>query len=1153
MTESKAPSSEEKKLDRYPGIRPFAQNEGMLFYGRTYELNELVNSIKAYSLFVLHGKSGLGKTSLLNAGLIPLLRKEGYLPIEILFRLTNISGNTGSDKIETLNPFKAIEKAFNPFIDSSVMEVLPTRYKTLWIYLKLLKEQGKTPVLIFDQFEEFFSYPNKLQKESIIRQMAELLNDKAPDYVYDFLAEQNNAGKAHDEFFLSPSPVHLLYSIRSDKLSLLDEMKPLIPSITNKRFQLNPLFRAQAKQAMLLPAGLLNYGRRSFKRPPFEYEDNALETILKVLSSSKRNTEGEAEIESTQLQIICGFIENKIPPAADNDNIEEIKITEETFKGEEGLRNALKNFYDDQLKLLSKEKNVTLDDIDRVRDMIETKMIYEGMRVGLLEKQVLNFIKDVETISEENARRDKASFIIGKLIDLRLIRPEESYLGTTFVITHDTLIDPITESHNQYIEDKAAKASSIYPDFLKTMWSNAELNPGQQEKVRDLIETRLIVNNERVELKASEIYAHLDTIPEAQVKDLIYDAIAAGLLKIKKTNDLIEYELANDFMLEPVQKEYQIRKAEADYLRVKREKEKLEELQRKNRKLRGWIGIIVAGVIILAYIVQTLVSSDSDRKHAEKLDLVGDKSYTEGNHPLAYALWTKAKQLGGDSTIDHKLSKKIFSPYFGLEIKVSPDQQYVGVLNENRVLTVWKDSDRSDLVVELKGIKTFRFIPNASLLMTQDTAGSLKFLKLLEQGRPIRFSTDSFDLERIIFEAEVNVKVDGSGKFFSVPIDLETVTQRFFWNIEGKYLKNVSRFYHEFEKQKRSRYPFDSPYDRIRASGANSERSLNGDLLVIYDSHPYLLDMTNDSVYTLLNIKKKPENTVTQFLSPAYYAIHVANDGKYVTHVLSMSARQIIFTSAPAVNRPTLLDATRLVTKNDNGLFIQDFVSQSTSFVRIPELNKYRVRSALTNGQLLLENQATDTTSYIIVKDISGKTLLEKTPIISVRIAQKNHVIYTLTDSTLYIYDVTENKSIPVMQKVQRFTVTPDSTGIFVETSDNITIVDLASKNKTMLSREAREIYKFGDKEDRFIISIHGDTLKVYDYKRKNIILNKQMHLSDDWSINIFFPKFIHVKDNLNRQHLLYLDSTQNTPSRLPERFKATIDKKMRELGEIKN
>src|SRR5215213_5645980 len=83
-------------LDRYPGIRPFAPNEAMLFYGRTAELNELLNSIKAYNLFILHGKSGLGKTSLLNAGLIPLLEKEGYKPIEIAFRFTNISGNVTS-------------------------------------------------------------------------------------------------------------------------------------------------------------------------------------------------------------------------------------------------------------------------------------------------------------------------------------------------------------------------------------------------------------------------------------------------------------------------------------------------------------------------------------------------------------------------------------------------------------------------------------------------------------------------------------------------------------------------------------------------------------------------------------------------------------------------------------------------------------------------------------------------------------------------------------------------------------------------------------------------------------------------------------------------------------------------------------------------
>ena len=71
---------------RYPGTRPFTADDRNLFFGRNDDITGLSNLISLENIVVLYGKSGLGKTSLLNAGVIPYLQENGdYETIQIRF------------------------------------------------------------------------------------------------------------------------------------------------------------------------------------------------------------------------------------------------------------------------------------------------------------------------------------------------------------------------------------------------------------------------------------------------------------------------------------------------------------------------------------------------------------------------------------------------------------------------------------------------------------------------------------------------------------------------------------------------------------------------------------------------------------------------------------------------------------------------------------------------------------------------------------------------------------------------------------------------------------------------------------------------------------------------------------------------------------
>src|SRR5215510_683204 len=67
----------------YPGPRPFERGEQSVFFGRDREIADLLSLIIAHREVLLYAQSGAGKTSLLNAGGVPLLLQEGFevLPV----------------------------------------------------------------------------------------------------------------------------------------------------------------------------------------------------------------------------------------------------------------------------------------------------------------------------------------------------------------------------------------------------------------------------------------------------------------------------------------------------------------------------------------------------------------------------------------------------------------------------------------------------------------------------------------------------------------------------------------------------------------------------------------------------------------------------------------------------------------------------------------------------------------------------------------------------------------------------------------------------------------------------------------------------------------------------------------------------------------
>jgi hypothetical protein len=415
--------------NRYPGVKPFSENERHLFFGRSTDSRKLHQLISLEKLVLLYGKSGLGKSSLLNAGVLPLFDELGGFEA-IKIRL-GASMERSPDPVQTCLA-KLPEAQSNPTLDK-----LGAGSDTLWLRLKALQHQDadsrKTYILVFDQFEELFTYGQEEIKQ-FKKQLADLLYAQVPAYIGRSVTnrlreDQGFLSNEELEFLYRQPAVKVVLSIRSDRMSLLNTLADYLPDIQKNYFELNPLDRDSAIECIVKPAmdeSDLYYS------PRFGYSKDCIEKILDYLTQN-----GQKTIETFQLQTVCQYAENL---AMDkklqfDDKKQMLNATPEDLGD---LQNIFRNQYD---KLI---KNIEPAEKQRaVRLLIEDKLIIDGNRVSL---------PDVVLMKEKWIDRD----LIAYLSDVHhLLRSEPNTTGgISYELSHDTLIAPILKAKDEREEQE---------------------------------------------------------------------------------------------------------------------------------------------------------------------------------------------------------------------------------------------------------------------------------------------------------------------------------------------------------------------------------------------------------------------------------------------------------------------------------------------------------------------------------------------------------------------------------------------------------------------------------------------------------------------------------------------------------------------------
>ncbi|MEJ1239312.1 hypothetical protein WBG78_14340 [Chryseolinea sp. T2] len=410
---------------------PRSYEEGDVIYGREEETFELINSIGSNTLTLLYSKSGIGKTSLINASLIPELRQsKRYLPI--VFRLGSFIN------------YKTSSSNFSDYLVKEIRRVLLTRYgivlpeqyvpdslfELLYLAnfhhaLEVFPQEGQTshpliPVIFLDQLEVIFTL--ELQGGDLPHLMKELryvIEGEFPEYLIEFYNPTKDPDDNDMDKFLeiqdgirgNLKPFRIVFSFREEYLFDFENFSALIPSIrfSASRYRLSPFNRHDALTIILSTSeARIN-------------ESQANKIIDNLLPKNNGNFRQE-EVDPFLLSLVCNQLWHKVTSS-------EIEVT----------KNIVDNVIDGYIS------KVYIKISDQAKKFIESYLVTVDNKRTLFSFE-LAALWHISSAELNNLIEDE---------DMRLLN-KEMYLDSYHVqILHDRLVPPIA------LRKKAREATEL--------------------------------------------------------------------------------------------------------------------------------------------------------------------------------------------------------------------------------------------------------------------------------------------------------------------------------------------------------------------------------------------------------------------------------------------------------------------------------------------------------------------------------------------------------------------------------------------------------------------------------------------------------------------------------------------------------------------
>lgn len=473
------------------------------FCGRDDEASQLVRLIDNSLFVTLYGRTGVGKTSLLKAGVFPVLRLQNYFPLYI--RLSQ------GDKDKSYSEIIVTEIENNNHLkvkrqnDADLINTDGKSSTYLWDYFcqtKFYDDKNNEvyPVLVMDQFEEIFVSQDLTEKGKanlLLRQIYALLSD---DYV---LLDKVN--------FSDETNYRFVASIREDNLYLLEDCidEHSLSIYKEDRYRLRPMKEQQAKNAILIP------GKDCI-------EELEKDTIANLIIESAKDK--DSTISSLMLSFICSQLYDKV--AADSDKpLISIKLFNEHLAESKRL---LSEFYlqhtsKKQRKII--EENFLTEDghrkpsmitIPHSDDLVNKYKIMQDAKTENGDGLELVHDKLAEVVYMHRRQRDSKTFryVLSGIIGLILF----VLFGLSIILSWSSSIPtgspsllainkiPVSNKVDSFVNDRIVNTTLSYNKDIKNVYLEEKVDSISSLSLSD--EQKLIVSPKNKIIKSDFFYRY---------------------------------------------------------------------------------------------------------------------------------------------------------------------------------------------------------------------------------------------------------------------------------------------------------------------------------------------------------------------------------------------------------------------------------------------------------------------------------------------------------------------------------------------------------------------------------------------------------------------------------------------------------------------
>jgi WD40 repeat protein len=394
----------------YKGLAPFDDSEldALLFFGREREIEVIVANLMASRLTVLYGPSGVGKTSLLQAGVAHRLRREQHA-IVVVF-----SAWTGD---AVANLLDAVEAAVGDGAGPLRRGVPLADALAAWT-----RRLDAELYLVLDQFEEYFLYHE---------------NEHGPGTLAEELPEALRRTGLR---------VNFLIGIREDSLASLDAFKARIPNLFGNSLRLDRLERRAARAAILGPLerynGLVPAGNG------VEAEPELVEAVLDEVAAGRvdlglsgRGAVGEEDsdrIEAPYLQLVLERLW-EVETSRDSH-----RLRLETLRELGGAAHIVEDHLERAMAELSPEEK------DAAAAMYNHLVTPSGTKIAHRAGDLAGYasIDEAET-----------QHVLQRLVEERIVRAaEDGAEGPRYEIFHDVLADAVLAWRTEHEAERKLEA-----------------------------------------------------------------------------------------------------------------------------------------------------------------------------------------------------------------------------------------------------------------------------------------------------------------------------------------------------------------------------------------------------------------------------------------------------------------------------------------------------------------------------------------------------------------------------------------------------------------------------------------------------------------------------------------------------------------------